>query len=42
MANPRFTKKTKLKDNNILNRKVGLTMNLGDLHAETIKENNEK
>lgn len=33
IANPRFTKKTKLKDNAILNRKVGLTMGLGDLHA---------
>ena len=42
IGNPRFKKKTKLKNNDILNRKVGLTMTLGDLHAETIKDNRDR
>ena len=40
--NPRYTKKTKLKDNNIMNRNVTLLANLGDLNVDYILKNNEK
>lgn len=42
LKNPRFTKKTKLKNKNIMNRNVSLLSNLGDLNVDYILRNNEK
>lgn len=42
VKNPKYTKKTKIKDGNVLNRNVELLTNLGDLNVDYILRNNQK
>jgi hypothetical protein len=42
VKNPQYTRKTKIKDGNVLNRNVELLTNLGDLNVDYILRNNQK
>lgn len=42
LGNPKYTKKTTLKDKNVLKRNVSLLADLGDLNVDYILRNNEK